>query len=66
MVHKVGIGAKHFVDGISDERYQTGIFYASKQGKLTGEVVDQGSFFVDLKNNTFQENADRAIHRFIK
>jgi len=65
MVHKVEVGAKRFVDGISDERYKTGIFYASKEGKLTGEVVDQGTFFVDLKNNTFQENADKAIHRFI-
>jgi len=65
MVHKVEVGAKRFVDGISDERYKTGIFYASKEGKLTGEVVDQGTFFIDLKNNTFQENADKAIHRFI-
>ena len=66
MVHKLEVGAKRFVDGISDERYKSGIFYASKEGKLTGEVVDQGAFFVDLKNNSFQENADRAIHRFIK
>jgi len=66
MVHKLEVGAKRFVDGISDERYKSGIFYASKEGKMTGEVVDQGTFFVDLKNNSFQENADRAIHRFIK
>ncbi len=66
VVHKLEVGAKRFVDGISDERYKSGIFYASKQGKLTGEVVDQGTFFVDLKNTTFQDNADKAIHRFIK
>ena len=66
VVHKLEVGAKRFVDGISDERYKSGIFYASKEGKLTGAVVDQGTFFVDLKNNSFQENADRAIHRFIK
>jgi NAD(P)-dependent dehydrogenase (short-subunit alcohol dehydrogenase family) len=65
MVHKLEVGAKRFVDGISDERYTSGIFYASKQGKLTGEVVDQSTFFADLKNSTFQDNADRAIHRFI-
>ncbi len=66
MVHKLEVGAKRFVDGISDERYKSGIFYASKEGKLTGDVVDQSTFFVVLKNNSFQDNADRAIHRFIK
>jgi len=66
MVHKVEVGAKRFVDGISDERYKSGIFYASKEGKLTGDVVDQSTFYADLKNSTFQDNADRAIHRFIK
>jgi NAD(P)-dependent dehydrogenase (short-subunit alcohol dehydrogenase family) len=66
MVHKLEVGAKRFVDGISDERYKSGIFYASKEGKLSGDLVDQSTFFADLKNSTFQDNADRAIHRFIK
>jgi NAD(P)-dependent dehydrogenase (short-subunit alcohol dehydrogenase family) len=66
VVHKVEVGAKRFADGISDDRYKSGIFYASKQGKLTGEVVDQSTFYTDLKNTTFQDNADKAIHRFIK
>ena len=66
MVHKLDVGAKRFVDGISDERYKSGIFYASKEGKLTGDVVDQSTFYADLKNTSFQDNADRAIHRFIK
>jgi len=66
MVHGLDVGAKRFVDGISDERYQSGIFYASKEGKLSGDVVDQSTFFTDLKNTTFQDNADQAIHRYIK
>ena len=66
MVHKLEVGAKRFVDGISDERYISGVFYASREGKLTGEVVDQSTFFADLKNTTFQDNAVKAIHRFIK
>ena len=66
MVHKLEVGAKRFVDGISDERYKSGVFYASKEGKLSGEVVDQSTFYTDLKNGTFQDNADKAIHRFIK
>ena len=66
MVHKLEVGAKRFVDGISDERYKSGVFYASKEGKLSGDVVDQSTFYTDLKNITFQDNADKAIHRFIK
>jgi len=66
MVHKLEVGAKRFVDGISDERYKSGIFYASKEGKLSGDVVDQSTFYTDLKNSTFQDNASEAIHRFIK
>jgi len=66
MVHTLEVGAKRFVDGISDERYKSGIFYASKEGKLAGDVVDQSTFYTDLKNTIFQDNADNAIHRFIK
>ncbi len=66
MIHKLEVGAKRFVDGISEERYKSGIFYASKEGKLSGDMVDQSTFYTDLKNTIFQDNADRAIHRFIK
>lgn len=66
MVHKIEVGVKRFVDGISDDRYKSGVFYASKEGKLSGDVVDQSTFFTALKNTTFQDNADKAIHRFIK
>jgi hypothetical protein len=66
MVHKLEVGAKRFVDGISDERFKSGVFYASKEGKLSGDVVDQSTFYTDLKNTTFQDNANKAIHRFIK
>lgn len=65
MVHKLEVGAKRFVDGVSDERYKSGVFYASKEGKLSGEMVDQSTFFPALKNTTFQDNANEAIHRFI-
>ncbi len=65
MVHKLEVGAKRFVDGISDERYKSGVFYASKEGKLSGDMVDQSTFFTDLKNASFQDNANEAIHRFM-
>lgn len=66
MVHDLEVGTKRLVDGISDDQYQTGVFYASKEGKLSGEVVDQSSFYTDLKNTSFQDNAYEAIHRFIE
>jgi len=65
MVHTLEVGAKRFCDGISDERYKSGVFYASKEDKLSGDMVDQSTFFTDLKNTTFQDNANEAIHHFI-
>ena len=66
MVHTLDVGAKRFVDALSDERYKSGVFYASREGKLSGDMVDQSTFFTDLKNTSFQDNAYEAIHRFIK
>ena len=65
MSHKLSAGAKRFVEGINDESYKSGVFYASKEKVLTGPVVDQSVLFRDLNNTTYQENADKAIHRFI-
>jgi len=64
MVHPLEVGAKRFVDAISEDRYKSGVFYASKQGKLSGDMVDQSTFFTDLKYTSFQDNAYDAIHRF--
>ena len=66
LVHKLEHGAKRFVDGISNDIYESGIFYASKAKLLTGPVIDQGTIFEDLYNSSYQDNANVAIHRFIK
>lgn len=63
--HGLDKGAKRFVDGILDESYNSGVFYASKVG-TAGAIVDQATLFGDLNNETFQDNANEAIHRFIK
>lgn len=65
MSHSLQKGAKRFVDGINNERYRSGVFYASKEKVLTGPVVDQSTIFGDLSNPQYQENADQAIHQFI-
>ena len=66
MVHKLEKGAKRFVDGINDENFISGVFYASKAKSLVGPVIDQSSIFPDLNNPSYQDNANAAIHRFIK
>ncbi len=35
MVHSLEVGVKRFVDGIFDDRYKSGVFYASREGKLS-------------------------------
>ena len=65
LMHELEVGARRLVDGLNDESYESGVFYASKQPVLTGPVVDQGTIFEDLNNKTFQDNANEAIHRFI-
>lgn len=65
LVHKLEKGAKRYVDGISDDTFESGIFYASKANKLTGQVIDQSILFSDLNNTSYQDNANAAIHSFI-
>ena len=63
--HSLPTGAKRIVDGLTDESFKSGVFYASRQNALTGPVVDQSTFFPDLANHAFQDHADEAIHRFL-
>ncbi len=64
LMHDLEIGAKRYVDGLTDESYKSGLFYASKKS-MTGPLADQGTIFADLNNEAFQDNANEAIHRFI-
>ncbi len=66
MAHSLETGAKRFVNGINNDSLKSGVFYGSKKNVLTGEIVDQSEFFPDLNNTEYQDNADAAIHRFIK
>ena len=66
MVHKLEKGAKRFVDGINNESFISGVFYASNADKLVGPVIDQSAIFPDLSNPAYQDNANEAIHRFIR
>lgn len=64
-VHKLEVGAKRFVDGLLNDSFKSGVFYASQSG-LTGKLVEQGTLFADLNNEKFQDNARKAIDRFAR
>ena len=65
MVHKLDVGARRLVDGVTDPTLSSGVFYASAANKVNGPLVDQADIFPDFNNPTFQAHANEAIHRFI-
>ena len=65
LAHPLEVGAGRIVAGLSDSSFQSGIFYASAEKKLTGPVIDHSQIFPELANLTVQQNAEKAIHAFI-
>ena len=65
LAHRLDVGAKRLVDGVTDPSLSSGVFYASPANKLKGPLVDQTDFLPNLANPSFQDNANEAIHRFI-
>jgi NAD(P)-dependent dehydrogenase (short-subunit alcohol dehydrogenase family) len=63
--HKLDVGAKRLVDGVTDPTLSSGVFYASAANTLTGPLVNQADLLPDLANPLYQDNANEAIHRFI-
>ena len=66
LAHKLDVGARRLVDGVTDPTLSSGVFYASAANALKGPLVDQADIFPDLANPSFQDHANEAIHRFIK
>jgi NAD(P)-dependent dehydrogenase (short-subunit alcohol dehydrogenase family) len=65
LAHKLDVGAKRLVDGVTDPTLSNGAFYASAPNKLNGPMVNQAEFVPGVGNPSFQDNANAAIHRFI-
>ncbi len=65
MAHPLEAGAKRIVDGLTDPALKSGVFYGSKEDTLTGPIVDQSTIVSDLNNETYQDNAWNAVHRFV-
>ncbi len=63
--HNLDVGAKRIVDGVIDPSLSSGVFYASAVNKLTGPLVNISEVLPDFANPTYQDNANKAIHRFI-
>ncbi len=63
--HSLETGAGRIVAALTEPYFQSGIFYASAEKKLTGPVMDQSQIFPDLANPSFQQNAGEAIQRFL-
>ena len=66
-MHGLETGAQRYVDALCDdgETYKNGVFYASKKG-MTGEICDQSEISDIFKNETYQDNCNEALHKFIK
>ena len=65
IAHKLDVGAKRLVDGVTDPTLSSGVFYASAAGTITGPLVNQADILRDFANPSFQDHANEAIHRFI-
>ncbi|WP_420410701.1 SDR family NAD(P)-dependent oxidoreductase [Roseibium sp.] len=65
MMHGVEIGAKRYVDVLTNPKFKSGGFYASKEGSPTGKIVDQFPMFAALANEEFQDNANQAVHQLV-
>ena len=64
--HELEVGSKRIVEGVINPKLSSGAFYASAAKKLTGPLVNQAGVLSDFANTTFQDNANKAIHCFIK
>src|SRR5271166_4082591 len=49
IAHKLDVGARRLVDGVTDPTLTSGVFYASAANKMTGPLVDQADIFPDRK-----------------
>ncbi len=66
IVHSVEKGAHRYVTAITDPQLKSGVFYGSRPNALTGPVMDQSTIFPQLNDQRIQDNAEAAIHQFVR
>lgn len=64
MMHGLETGAKRYVDGLLNPKFESGRFYASKEGFPSGPIVDQESIDASLFDPKTQDNASQALRKF--
>jgi len=64
-MHPLEVGADRYLQALTDPAFESGRFYASPEGQMTGAVVDQGTFFGDLRKRAYQDNAHAALGRLL-
>ena len=62
--HPLDVGARRLVDAVVGGPLRSGRFYASAAPTLTGPLVDQAEIVADFGDQTVQDAAYEAIHRF--
>ncbi|MBX2804323.1 MAG: SDR family NAD(P)-dependent oxidoreductase [Myxococcales bacterium] len=63
--HGLEQGAERYVDALTEDRYESGRFYASPWPSTSGALVDQAQIWEDLANEAFQDNAYASLRRFL-
>ena len=63
--HDLSSGAERYLAVLTDEKYESGKFYASPWPSTSGELVDQTPLFEDLADEQIQDNAFEAVQRFL-
>jgi hypothetical protein len=66
IAHPLEVGAKRLVDALVAGGLRSGGFYASAAKALTGPLVDQSTIVADFADQTTQDHAYQAIHRFLE
>ncbi|MCV6587551.1 MAG: hypothetical protein OIF57_00790, partial [Marinobacterium sp.] len=62
--HKADTGARRYLEALYNQSLESGVFYASKKG-LSGDIDEQRRVFPELDIESYQLNAQQALHRFI-
>jgi len=65
MMHDLETGARRYVEVLTNPKFESGRFYASRAGSPTGPVVDQTTIQPDFGNPVYQDNVNRAVHQFV-
>ncbi|MGV9801596.1 SDR family NAD(P)-dependent oxidoreductase [Mycobacterium sp. NPDC003449] len=63
--HKLEDGTARLTDAVTNSDLPSGVFYASAANTITGPVLDQAEIMPEFRDQTVQDNAAEAIHKFI-